>query len=271
VYYCNKCGSLGASHLSNLAKACTPPGIYGNTNLKYIRSGVLPPKRIAVFKAVRAKSCKHSSSSKVSKGEGAGQVSAVDSTVSPMVDCPQPLNTKLQAPLLSFDDPEGDFMPGDDEFLESLQDIPAPYTHIEQYAMAPSANSGANRVVPYVGYSASASSSSLNPNPYPYPVQRVTTAPALNLVSLYSTAVSLPAQFCQECGDSLSTAMHISNGGPCGLPRMVSPNIHIPEYPIQDYPRNICIPAYSAARNLECVVCGDSLSTAMHVNNGPCT
>jgi hypothetical protein len=144
---------------------------------------------------------------------------------------------------------------------------------MEQYAMAPSASSGPNRVVPYVGYSASASSSSLNPNPYPYPVQRVTTAPALNLVSLYSTAVSLPAQFCQECGDSLSTAMHITNGGPCGLPRMASPNI-IPEYPIQEYPRNIrniCIPAYSAARNLECVVCGDSLSTAMHVNNGPCT
>ena len=214
----------------------------------------------------------------MSKGEEAVQVSAVVDPTSPVSDCPQPLNTKLHAPLLSFDDPEGDFMPVDDEFLESLQDSPAPYTHMEQYAMAPSASSGANRVVPYAGYSASASSSSLNPNPHPYPnpIQRATTAPALNLVSLYSTAVSLPAQFCQECGDSLSTAMHISNGGPCGLPRMVSPNIHIPDYPIPDYPsiqtsRNICIPAYSAARNLECVVCGDSLSTAMHVNNGPCS
>ena len=54
VIYCTKCGSIGKHHFSNLAQVCSPPGEYGKSCLRHIRSGMLPPSLSSPF-AVRSR------------------------------------------------------------------------------------------------------------------------------------------------------------------------------------------------------------------------
>ena len=88
------------------------------------------------------------------------------------------------------------------------------------------------------------------------------------------------AGFCQECGDSLSTSMHVTHG-PCNSLNAQSSSSGTFNI-TQDGPSTRALKVrrtvsthtqHNFINNLGgiCAVCGDSLSTPMHVSNGPCT
>jgi hypothetical protein len=86
-------------------------------------------------------------------------------------------------------------------------------------------------------------------------------------------SVLTPVGYCKGCGDSLSTEMHLSNG-PCDqLYSNSSARLDLPpssSLPSESQIPLLCVPAYSSARKGLCAGCGDSLSTPMNIDNGPC-
>jgi hypothetical protein len=90
------------------------------------------------------------------------------------------------------------------------------------------------------------------------------------------------AGFCQECGDSLSTVMHVTHG-PCNSLNAQSSSNGSSNRPInieEDLSQRALKVRRTVSTHIEhnifnspggnCAVCGDSLSTPMHVANGPC-
>jgi hypothetical protein len=93
------------------------------------------------------------------------------------------------------------------------------------------------------------------------------SASSSSMVSRPTPSAPTPAGFCTGCGDSLSTEMHLING-PCDQPSRPLVRVAIPRVP--DRPLNrIPVPVFSNGNGL-CAMCGDSLSTPMHLSNGPC-
>ena len=88
--------------------------------------------------------------------------------------------------------------------------------------------------------------------------------------------ISCSLGFCGECGDSLSTPMHVNLGGPCGSIRRESARA-VP--PISDGVLSnvkrcrvdpISQHRVGVSADGRCLACHDAMSTPMHLANGPC-
>jgi hypothetical protein len=90
-------------------------------------------------------------------------------------------------------------------------------------------------------------------------------------IPVASSSHTVTPGFCNLCGDSLSTEMHLIHG-PCDKPRHAVSSSYVMSETIDvglsQRPRvsTTSIPS----NNGICAVCGDSLSTPMHLANGPC-
>ncbi len=99
--------------------------------------------------------------------------------------------------------------------------------------------------------------------------------PLLSNVPVSSVSViPTPFGFCPECGDSLMTPMHVTRGPCCSvvptpLPAILPANLRR-EIEQPRPARTTPVRVYNSDEQGFCAGCGDSLSTSMHLANGPC-
>ncbi len=235
--------------MCNLAHTCEPPGEYGRATLKYIRSGKMPPSLFAyrVRKAARTQVKIGRARHRSRLEELCIQDDDNYTEGSPIHTLPVPPIMLRQPVTHQFDDSEG----------EAWMDEPD--LDVPDSTAVPSIRPTSRGVnISSRSTHAPSTFSSAAPSTFVFPTSHT------------------PAGFCQGCGDSLSTEMHRING-PCGtIVNVDSINTSPLNIPVV-HPRNIinampqrtliCVPAYSMGL---CAGCGDSLSTQMHIDNGPC-
>jgi hypothetical protein len=90
-------------------------------------------------------------------------------------------------------------------------------------------------------------------------------------IPVASSSQTVTPGFCNLCGDSLSTEMHLIHG-PCDKPCQVvsSSNLNHVTIDVGLSQRPRVSSTSTPSNNGICAVCGDSLSTPMHLANGPC-
>jgi hypothetical protein len=85
------------------------------------------------------------------------------------------------------------------------------------------------------------------------------------------TVIPTPFGFCPECGDSLMTLMHVTSGPCCSVVPNLLPAIIQREIEQPRPARTTLVRVYNSdEQGGFCAGCGDSLSTPMHIANGPC-
>jgi hypothetical protein len=237
IIFCTKCGSIGRHHINKLSLACGPPGPYGKNVLKYIKAGRMPPASDTNTFAHR--NIKSINKYKRKYEPARKTLSYKRMSVSkPLVPQPDLLPTII--PLSSIPGSFRNITNFDDSEVEIWQEEDEDYNE----AFPPG--------------------SDMEEESYEAEPPLLINIPSV-------TVIPTPVGFCPECGDSLTTLMHVTSGPCCSvIPHLIPATIQR-EIEQPRPARTAFVRVYNSDdQGGFCAGCGDSLSTPMHIANGPC-